>query len=283
MLKLAGIVSLFVIATRFFSIYPLLYFLKNGNRVSLLTSINLAQISEFSLVIGAIGVKSGHIVLDIQILIMYIFVITSITSPYMINFSHPLQKFLSRGLKKIGFGGIQDAPQEEIQDAPKDVALLGFFRIASAFLKEIQEVGPELQERLVVVDFNPEVHRKLRVQGVKVVYGDISNLETLHHAGLEEAKLVLSTIPDSILVGTDNLKLMKLIKTLAPQAKIVVTAESPAAALKFYQKGADYVLLPNMMAGNHLMTMVEHLLHGESEGLREAEMEKLQERTEVLA
>jgi Kef-type K+ transport system membrane component KefB/voltage-gated potassium channel Kch len=282
MLKLAGAAALFVIATRFLSIYPLLYFLKNGNRVSLLASINLAQISEFSLVIAAIGIKSGHIVPDIRTLIMYIFVITSISSTYMIKWSHPLQKFLSQVLKKIGFKDIQDAPRDEVTEAPKDVALLGFFRTASAFLRELQELSPELQERLLVVDFNPEVHRKLEAQGVKVVYGDISHFDTLHHAGLEEAKVVLSTIPDSILVGTGNLKLIKHIKGLSPQAKIVVTAESPGAALKLYQEGADYVLLPNMLAGNHLVSVVEHLLHGEGEGLREAEMEKLQERTEVM-
>ena len=283
MLKLAGIAALFVIATRFFSIYPLLYFLKNGNRVSLLASINLAQISEFSLVIAAIGLRSGHIVPDIQVLIVYIFVITSISSTYMIKWSHPLQKFLGRVLPKIGLKDIQDAPREEAPEAPKDVALLGFYRTASAFLKEIQNLSPELQERLLVVDLNPEVHRKLQAQGVKVAYGDISHLGTLHHAGLEEAKLVLSTIPDSILVGTNNFKLIKHIKGLSPQARIVVTAESPKAALKLYQEGADYVLLPHMLAGNHLVGVVEHLLHGDGEGLREKEIEKLQERTEVLA
>jgi Kef-type K+ transport system membrane component KefB len=282
MLKVAGVAALFVIATRFLSVYPLLYFLKNGNRVSLLASINLSQISEFSLVISAIGIKYGHIVPDIQTLIIYIFVMTSIASTYMIKSSNALQGFLSKILSRVGFKSFREGHPEEAGEAPKDLAVLGFFRIASSFLREIQEMDPELQEHMVVVDFNPEVYGKLRAQGVKVVYGDISNPETLHHAGIEGAKLVLSTIPDTILVGTDNLKLIKQMKTLCPQAKIIVTAESPAAALKMYEEGADYVLRPNLLAGRHLPPIVEHLLREESEALKEKEMEDLKKGEEVL-
>lgn len=282
LLKVAGAAALFVIATRFFSVYPILYFLRNGHRVSLLTSINLAQISEFGLVITALGIKYGHIVPDIQTLIIYVFVMTSVASTYMIKSSHLLQEFLSQGLTRMGFRDIQDRPGEESQAPPKELAILGFYRIASSFYREIQELSPELQEQLMVVDFNPRVHQKLQAQGVKVVYGDIGRLETLHHVGIQEVRLVLSTIPDNILVGTDNLKIIKLIKKLNPRAKIAVTAESPAAALKMYQEGADYVLLPNMLAAGHLVSVVERLLHEDDVGLKDSEIEKLTGREEIL-
>lgn len=58
LLKVAGVAALFVLATRFLSVYPLLYSLQNGLRVSLLTSINLAQTS-FGLFIYALGLKYG--------------------------------------------------------------------------------------------------------------------------------------------------------------------------------------------------------------------------------
>ena len=54
-LAMAVVAALFLIASRFLSVYPLLYALHNGHRVSLLTTINLSQMSEFSLVIAAIG------------------------------------------------------------------------------------------------------------------------------------------------------------------------------------------------------------------------------------
>lgn len=281
MLKLAAIAALFVIATRFLAVYPVLYLLKNGNRVSLLTSINLSQISEFALVITALGIKFQHIVPDIQTLIIYIFVMTSISSTYMIKSSHFLQTRLSRVLNRIGIKDIH-LHEEEAGGSPKDIALLGFFRIGSSFVREIEALSPDLQERLLVVDYNPIVYNKLREKGVKVVYGDVGHLETLHHAGIENVKLVLSTIPDAILVGTSNVKIIQLMKKLCPLAKIIVTAESPAAALKMYQEGADYVLLPNMLAGRHLVAIVEHLLHRDSAGLKEKEIQNLTGRAEIL-
>ena len=104
MFLVAGAAALFLIASRFLSVYPILYFLKNGNRVSLLTSINLSQLSEFALVITTIGLKSQHIVSDIQTIIIFVFVITSISSTYMIKYNHQAPRFLEQS---HGTGGLQ--------------------------------------------------------------------------------------------------------------------------------------------------------------------------------
>jgi hypothetical protein len=204
MFLVAGAAALFLIASRFLSVYPILYLLKNGNRVSLLTSINLSQLSEFALVITAIGLKSQHIVPDIQAIIIFVFVITSISSTYMIKYNQQLQGVLGKIAARVGFKDLESPLADEPAEAPKDIALLGFFRVASAFIREIEDVAVNLKDKIVVVDFNPRVLRRLPRHGIKVVYGDISNPETLHHAGIGEAKIVISTISDEILVGTDN-------------------------------------------------------------------------------
>jgi Kef-type K+ transport system membrane component KefB len=282
MFKVAGAAALFLVASRFLSVYPILYGLKNGNRVSLLTSINLSQLSEFALVIAVIGVKEKHIVPDIQTIIIYVFVITSVVSTYMIKYNHHLQAFLSRSLAYIGLKDLKGTLSDESAEAPRDIALLGFFRGASAFIREIEEAAVEIKDRLVVVDFNPGVVQKLPRRGVKVVYGDISNPETLHHAGIDTAKIVISSIPDEILVGTDNLKLLGQIQKMAPEAQIIVTAASPSRALALYNAGADYVCLPNQLVGQYLLGIVERLLRGEEAVLREEEMARLARQEEII-
>ena len=82
--------------------------------------------------------------------------------------------------------------------------------------------------------------------GIKVVYGDISHMDTLHHASLHNVKIIISTIPDTILVGTNNLKIISHMKEIAPTAFIIVTAENVENALKMYDAGADYVFLPGI-------------------------------------
>jgi hypothetical protein len=230
------------------------------------------------------GLKSGHIVPDIQAIIIFVFVITSISSTYMIKYNQQLQGFLSKFVERIGFKDLENAAADEPAAPPKEIALLGFFRVASSFIREIEdadEVG--LKDKIVVVDFNPQVLRRLPRHGIKVVYGDVSNPETLHHAGIGGAKIVISTISDEILVGTDNLRLIDRLQKIAPEARIIVTAETPSRALTLYDAGADYVYLPNELAAKHLLTVVERLLRGKHVILKEEELERLRKRNEVIS
>jgi Kef-type K+ transport system membrane component KefB len=293
LLAIAGVASVFLIASRFVSISPLLYALRNGHRVSLLTAINLSQMSEFSLVIAAIGLALGHIHHETLSSIIFVFVLTSILSTYMIQYSEPLQKGLTAFLQRLGFKDIDTDATAPTSTSEKDIVLLGFYRVASSFLQEILDrdehpntIQDRRKDHIVVIDFNPEVHRKLHAYGVNVMYGDISHLNTLHHAGIHDAKIVLSTIPDSLLVGTDNLRLIKHIHRLCPHAKIVVTAEDPRSALQMYAEGADYVLMPRMIAAQYLLEITERILRGDTTGiaqLKQAHIEHLQLREEIVS
>ena len=109
LLGLAALTSVFLIASRFLSIFPLLHFMRFGHRVSLLPAINLSQISEFSLVVVSLGLAFGHINNQAVSLIIFVFVITSITSTYMISYNHQIFLWLSRVLstlrvKDLGYG-----------------------------------------------------------------------------------------------------------------------------------------------------------------------------------
>jgi len=281
---IAALAALFLICSRFMVTFPTLYALKNGHRVSLLATINLSNASEFALVIAAIGMKPeyNHIGKDIQYIIIFMFMLTSISATYMIKYSHNLQNFLSRGLTLLGIKDLGAAPVEEAVEDHKDLAILGFFRTASAFVAEVEKLPQDLKDKIVVVDFNPRVYSRLQEKGIKVYYGDISNTETLHHAGIEGAKVVLSTIPDEILVGTDNAKLIVQMKHLCPEARIIASAESPSKALQLYEAGADYVYCPNQLAAEHLVPIVERFLRGLPGMLREEHIERLKERREIL-
>lgn len=284
LLLIAGLTAGFLVLTRFFSVYPLLYGLGNGNRVSLLCAINLSQISEFALVIAVIGLKpeNHHIGPDTATLIIFVFVLTSVASTYMIKYSQSLQNLLRKITEALGFKSLEQESEEQQHAFHPEIALLGFYRVASAFLTEVENLKPQLKKKLLVVDFNPEVFRDLKSRGIAVIYGDISNMQTLHHAGIEEAKVVVSTITDDILVGTDNLKLISQIRNHCPQARIVVTANSPSQALKLYEAGADYVLRPNFLTGNRLLEVLDRLLREEVTDLAQEEINKLSRERQVL-
>ncbi|MCK9555467.1 cation:proton antiporter [bacterium] len=290
-LLIGAVVSAFLVVSRFLSIFPVLYLLKNGLRVSLLTSCNLSQISEFSLVIASLGVTAGHINRDTMSVIIFVFVITSSLSTYMINYNDSIQKFLASFLKKAGLKDIRSAEQQDADAGGREIALLGFHQTASSLLHELlsgsRGSGQDrhFKDKIVVVDFNPEIYEALRSAGIKVVYGDISHFDTLHRAGIHDVKIVISTIPDTILVGTDNLKIIKHIKNICPQAKIIVTAENIDKALKMYESGADYVFIPRILAAKNIMAIIGMILDNKQDQMSviaAREVEMLKSRAEIL-
>ena len=288
LIKIAFIIVLFVIAARFLSLYPLLYLFKNGHRVSILSSVNLANVSEFSLVICSLGLAASHIDNRILTLMIFTFVISSIFAPYFIKYNDKIQRFLTKIFVKIGIKDIGDKEELAKNKLDKDVVILGFFRVASSLIKEIEDSSTEFQalkEKLLIVDLNPDVNKKLKIKGIDAVYGDISHMDTLHHANIHNAKIVISTIPDTILVGTDNLKLIKKMKSICPNAKIIVTAESVKRALTMYKEGADYVLLPRITLAEHLLPVINNLLNDTKSmaALKESEIARLKIREEIIS
>jgi len=102
---------------------------------------------------------------------------------------------------------------------------LDFFRAASALLSEIERQNPGLLDQIGVVDFNPVVFQTLKGRGIHVTYGDISNVDTLVHAGVGKAEIIILSVPDSLLKGANNEKLVRHVRSLNTAAKIISTAD----------------------------------------------------------
>src|SRR4051812_5695616 len=85
----AGVIA-FVIVSRFASVYPLIAMTGGGRRAAFVASVNLAQISEFSLVIASLGLAYGHIGPGTVAITLYAMAIMAVLSSYAIRYSHPL-------------------------------------------------------------------------------------------------------------------------------------------------------------------------------------------------
>ena len=133
-----------------------------------------------------------------------------------------------------------------------------------------------------MIDFNPLVFRTLTDRGMHVIYGDISNVDTLVHAGVGKAELIILSIPDSLLKGADNEKLVRHVRSLNPTAKIVATAEILADVDDLYAAGADYVTVTRLSDAHELYTVIEAAQAGLLEDKRAEIDALLSERREVL-
>ena len=282
--------SVFVILSRVIVI-PILYVLRLGLRSSIVPAINLAQVSEFSIVIAFLGVSAHprQIGTDILTVVILTFAVTSVVSTYMINASHAIQSPLTRLLKAIG---LRDLDAEKVEAAAEEgrypVIFLGFFRDASSILYEFEHEGDveeskEFVSKIMVIDFNPHVMHELRRRGVKVVYGDISHADTLHHAGVENAELVVSSITDDVLRGTSNLRLLHNVRNHAPKVRVVLTTDHIPQALKFYEAGADFVFIPRLYSAAACARILRKGLNEGFDEVKRQAIGHLQHRQEVLA
>ncbi len=288
LLAYAAMASLFLILTRFLSIFPVLYLLKNGLRTSLIPFINLAQMSEFSLVIASLGLALKHIDSRVVLILTFVFAVTSVLSTYMIQYNHQIQERLAAALKRLGFRDIdRDDLGESDGDEHKDVVFLGFFRETSSIFHELDAAGrgcgEDMTARVLVIDFNPAVYCELNNRQVKCIYGDVASLDTLQHAHVEAAKVVVSSLPDSILRGTTNERLLRAARRMCPQARIIVTADTIQAALELYAEGADFVFVPRIHSARYLAEIIRQALNRSVDAYREREIQDLAGRREVLA
>lgn len=274
----ACVLSAVVLLGRFVPILPTVRALRYGHRVGLLSSISLAQVSEFSLVICSLGVQLKHIDAGIVSIIAIALVITSTLSTYAIQWNNAIA---GRLLKLFARGGIVDPQERETRAGGRrhhPVVLLGCHRAGSSLVPLLADEGKDF----LVVDFNPEIQKKLQALGVPCLYGDISHLDTLEHAGIEEAKVLLSTVSDDFLRGTSNLKILQQLRKAAPHAKIIVRAEKVDVAKQMYAAGADYVLLPRQMIAQEIVGLLAKIDGGTLEEARRAEIAALDSRREVI-
>jgi voltage-gated potassium channel Kch len=247
-------------------------------------AINLSQISEFSLVICALGLSLGHIDERVLSVVVLTLVITSVLSTYAIQYNHQIFVALNPWLTRCGIRDLSSEETAALRIEGKPIFFLGFSRHASSLLTELLSRDPGLAWKIGVVDFNPQVKAELDKRGIYNVYGDISHADTLHHANVHSASVLISTIPDAILKGTNNERLLRQLRSLAPHSATIVTAEFFSAARELYRQGASFVFVPRLMSVRELADIVQAALDGslaEKRAYENAELEKRQQ-LEVL-
>jgi len=262
LLVMAVSIVAFVIVSRFLTVYPLLSLAGSGRRTSFIASLNLAQISEFSLVVAALGVQFGHIESRILSVVIYAMAMASVLSSYAIKANHSLYVLFDRILERLGLPSRSREASADTGDAHLPIVLLGFHRGARAFVDELEDRAPEVLSNILVIDFNLEVLKELNDRGVKGIFGDISSLDTLEHASVAEAEILLSTIPDMLLKGTSNEAMVRTCRAIAPNALIVATADAVGQVERLKNLGANEVLLPYTLIGSRLADYVTDALEG---------------------
>ncbi|EMJ98121.1 cation:proton antiporter [Leptospira alstonii] len=266
------IAVVFVIFSRVITVATPVYFSGKGLRAGIVTGLNLAQISEFSLVILALGMGYGHISKELESTVLTSMILASVVSTYIILFNDPISRFILRILGMIGLKEKEkeeDQTESHITGQPKrDIVILGYFRIAQGLLEEIEREKPEWLNRILIVDFNPVFRQFLEAKGIRWAYGDLANPETLHHLGIEDARYVICTISDMILKGTTSRRLLESLKGICHrrQPSIILTTDDVQEAKILVESGAAHVIVPGRISGMSLFKEMNTIVDRSDKG-----------------
>lgn len=209
-------------------------------RTSFLCGITVAQISEFSLILAAMGLRLGHLNNEVMALITAVGIITITTSTYMIIYSDQIFQIISPILSL--FEKKKTREDVAFTDIKKPIILIGYDRTGKSIAFNIPK------EKLLIIDFNPDIIVELNKAGYSSFYGDIIDPLIFENVNFEAAELVISTSPNI----EDNINLMTGIAILDKKPKTILRAETKDDALILYKKGADYVFIPLLSSGQYL-------------------------------
>ncbi len=235
------IFSLFVLIGNPLIVLIIMGFLGYRKRTSFLAAVTSAQISEFSLILAALGLKLGHLTESVVAIITAVGIITITLSSYMIIYGEEIFRYLSPYLSIFERRKTKEN-ETFIKEFHKPIILIGCGRTGQSIAYNLPK------ENLLIIDFDPEIIVQLKKYGFDYLFGDIADLEIIEKSNLDEAKLIISTSPDL----EDNLTLLAGIKKLTVKPKTVLRARTEIEAKILYQNNADYVLLPHFTAGQYL-------------------------------
>lgn len=278
------IFSLFLVGSRLLTIFPPLYKMRQGFRVSLFPAINLCQMSELSLVLLTLGAKAGDVSPNTIGIAAFAFAFLAVDSTYAIIKNDFILQRIAPVLHRFGLRDLDQQKSEQSDGGPpKRICLLGFSWTASSLLEEITREKPALLKEVLIVDFNPQVYERLRRREVHVVYGDIAQRDVLHHAGVSHAEIIVCSLPNTILKGASNLKILRQVRELNPTAQIVVHAELLTDIPALYAEGANYVSAPRLLEATDLLKVLEAAQHNLLDEKRAEQTAQLAERREVIS
>ncbi len=220
-----------------------------SKRTSLLTGMTTAQISEFSLILVALGAAVSHITSEIVSLVTVVGIVTITGSAYMINYNDEIYERIGKWLKVFERKKLIEHKANLPKEMKGHAVLFGYHRLGYDIAQKLQKMDvPE-----VIVDFDPDVIDGLLKQKKKCMYGDMGDSELLERLNLKDAKIVISTVPSL----SDNLVLLHRLKEVRSKAIKVITADQIDDALELYEAGADYVILPHFLGGEHASILIE--------------------------
>lgn len=236
----AVLLSLVVLIGKPIVVMLILGWLGYRKRTAFMGGLTVAQISEFSLILMALGVTVGHVGDDALSLVTLVLVITMGIDAHLILHAQGLYERFGKRLRFLDH--IKPFREDETFASPSDVQdsnviLIGLGRYGSKIFSQLSAAG-----RVPLgVDFDPEAVRAWRAEGADVVLADAEDQDFARSLPLSKARWVISSIRDNHL----NNGIISVLRNEGYKGLFACAAEeSPTGSEIPIQEGVDLLFNP---------------------------------------
>lgn len=246
-LWVALLLSALVLVAKPAIVMALLGALRYRKRVSLETGLALAQVSEFSLILAALGLRMGHIDEQTTSLLTAVALVTIAGSAYLLPHAGSIAARAGDALDI--FERRAPRPHDTVEvERPPQVIVLGLGRYGSGVVARLRERGIPV----LGVDFDPIALGRWSRAGVEVLYGDAEDPELPSMLPLSAGAWVVSTIRRV----DANVALLHALAHHGFTGNVAVAAHGAADAKRLTKAGAHHVLMPYGSAARDAVELV---------------------------
>ena len=211
-------------------------------KTSFTASVNMTQVSEFGLILTSLAITEGFIQSEVSGFISLVAILTMGTSAYLIRFRDRLEEQFKPLLDLFESEEKTDLEVEKLED---HAVIIGYDEMAERTCSKLAE-----EYDIMVIDQESDKTEKLAESDYTYVYGDFKHGEIRQGANLEEAEFILSFSEQK---QVNNV----LLEERKEETVVFVKASNFEDASEFYDLGADYVMIENILAGNRISEYIE--------------------------
>ncbi len=240
----AIVLSIFVLVGKPLIIFAIMGWMGYRSATSFRTGVALAQISEFSLILVALGYSLGQIDSSVLSLITLVGVITITVSSYLILYS---EKLLAKvhGFMDIFERKSNDSVDEEREEHNYDAIVIGAGRFGSEVISGLCAKGSSV----LAVEMDPEARAKAKELGAETLFGDVSDPEFAKMLPIHQTLTIICTAPDR----ATNTVLLQSLKYLGYEGELYLTALDNQTAELFEKEERVTTIRPLKMAAANII------------------------------
>jgi voltage-gated potassium channel len=138
--------------------------------------------------------------------------------------------------------------QKKIESFKNHVVICGYGRNGKQAARKLSAY----KKQFVVIERNKEVEERLQIDGVPYVIGNANEDEILIRAGVDRASCFISALPND----ADNLFVVLSARQLNNKINIISRASQESSYDKLKFAGANNVILPDKIGGDHMASLV---------------------------